>query len=262
MSPVNKKILDKVLLDLNITPEQILEEGLFTGLGTKIANMGRAVGRGAVAPVRGAVNAAGSISNTMGQALQTKDAIVKTGLLFKGPKGDFIGISGIDPNSKQAEYFTKQQGLKGYAPADANDRIKAMASPVNIQRGNDITANLKVITVQAMKDIATVAQKLQAEASSKQTLSSPEAGGMYKQLNQAIMQGIKAAQDLVGGQQAPAPGLVPLALPVPPAPRIASVAWQSLPPWCTDRRHPGHRLAGGLQSCSLRCHSCADRSDA
>ena len=235
MTKVNKNLLNKVLSDLNLNSKQVVAEGMLQSLATKAGNaignavrgvasgIGTAAGTVAgAAPIAaaGVANTARNVSNAAGNALQTDAAIIKGGLLFVGPNGEFVGIKGIAPGTPQGDYFTKQYGLKGYKPADANDRIKATGQKIQVHSTSNIVANLKDTTLATMKDLEKTAQTIEANVAGKQALSSQEMGGIYKQFNDKLIQGIAKAQQSVGGRQAPAPGLggtpTPSAQPTPP----------------------------------------------
>ena len=196
---IKKQLLTRILEDLNITPESIMEAGLMSKLGTWAGNAVKGIGNTA----SGVANTTRNASNTVGDTLQTDNAIIKTGLLFTDPNapGKYIGIKGIKPGTPQADYFIKQYERQGYKPATADDRIAAMGKPITIHSTKDIVANLKDITANTLKNVATTADKLATDAERKDTISSPEAGGMYQQVQQQLVNGIHQAQAAVGGQQ-------------------------------------------------------------
>lgn len=204
---IDKKLLERVLVDLNLTQEQIINEaGFLNRLGNRIktaaSNAGSVIGNAATNVAAAPANAISNVTKAAGNLLQTDKAIINGGALFVKPDGTFVGLKGIDPNSETGQYLTKQYITAGYKPADANDRLKASTQKIEVHSPQQMTGNLKATTTQAMEQLKNLASQLEAQVASKSTISSQEAGGIFKQLNSFIINSIKAAQSAM------APGTV------------------------------------------------------
>lgn len=208
---IKQELVNKVLADLGLTKEQVLEEGLMDKMRAAGSRLKNAVGNGISAAGAAPANVARNVSNSVANTLQTDKAIINGGVLFVKPDGGFVGLKGIDPNSETAKYLIDQYQRAGYKLAGPEDRMKANTQKIEVATPQQMTGNLKDTTEKSLKDLAQLASSLDAQIAAKQTVTSQEAGGVWKALNNFIVNGIKQAQAAVGGRQEPAPAAQPAA---------------------------------------------------
>ena len=191
------EILNKVLADLNLTPEQMLEEGFMDTI------------KNSLMPNRNADQKIGDVMNpiAMGASGATGAANPnEPGIMLKDPQGKFIKITGVQPNSKQYFDIMRQyqsQGYTGVKPGEADGKPfeTHAASEGNIQ------GNLKQIVASTMTDLKNTAGELETKAASMPTITSQDAGGMFNQFNNKLLAGARKAQAFAG-KQAPHPPYV------------------------------------------------------
>jgi hypothetical protein len=202
---IKQELVKKVLADLGLTKEQILEEGLMDKMRAAGSRLKTAVGNGISTVGAVPANAARNVSNSIANTLQTDKAIINNGVLFVKPGGGFVGLKGIDPNSETSKYLIDQYQRSGYRLAGPEDRMKANTQKIEVVTPQQMTGNLKDTTEKSLRDLAQLASSLDAQIAAKQTVTSQEAGGVWKALNNFIVNGIKQAQAAVGGRQEPHP---------------------------------------------------------
>lgn len=228
---IKQELVNKVLADLGLTKEQVLEEGLMDKMRAAGSRLKTAMGNGISAAGAAPANVARNVSNSVANTLQTDKAIINGGVLFTKPDGGFVGLKGIDPNSETAKYLIDQYQRAGYKLATPEDRMRANTQKIEVATPQQMTGNLKATTEKSLKDLANLASSLDAQIAAKQTVTSQEAGGVWKALNNFIVNGIKQAQAAVGGRQEanPAPVQQPATEQPAQAPAEQPTATQAAP---------------------------------
>ncbi|MEI6297295.1 MAG: hypothetical protein WCO84_06700 [bacterium] len=234
MSVIKKELLNKVLADLKLTNNQVIEEGFFNRLGNKIAGAGssalNAVKNMGQAGMAAPANAVRAVSNAASNAFQTDRAIINAGLLFKDKNGNFLGVSNIDPKSKEGSFLTQQYINNGYTPAEPADRQVALQKGITVHRPKKMFGNLKKTTVDSLETLKNLTSQLEKQVAGKPLFTDQDANQLYQQLVQFIKQSItKATNEMAPGPENKDNLTAPAAGVGAGAPAAASV--KKTPPW-------------------------------
>lgn len=205
MAEFKNQILDKVLLELGLDKNQVIDEGLMDKLKAFGSNVKDAVGNRASNVAAVPANVVRDVSNTVANRLQTDKAIINGGVLLVAPEnGGFVGLKGVVPGSEQANYLLKQYQKKGYTPATPEQRMTANTQKITVHTPQQATGNLKPAVTKSLTDMENTVNDLQNQVAAKPIVTSDEAGGIFKQLVTGVKAGIQKAQSTMGVSNTPA----------------------------------------------------------
>ena len=173
MGTIKKKTLDKVLSDLNLTSEQVIEEALMDTIKN-------AAGRIFKKPA----TAAGPLKLTApGAGTSLTAAPAKSGPAIN--PADPIKPLNLTAGSGKDQKF--KTGSATEAPAQVVPTTQAQ--PAAGQPGD-----LKATTVQTIDQLKTLAGSLENQAAALPTINTQQASRLYQQLTSFLVNGIKKAQ--------------------------------------------------------------------
>ena len=215
MASIKKKTLDKILLELNLTSEQIVEEGFIDSFKNKFSRK--------KSPAPAWNKPAPTASNAAYAADSAYDSLLRPKYKYKPTKMN------PDPAAAQAP---------GTAPASVTP-----------------PGDLKATTVKTIEQLKGLANSLEQQAAAMPTINTQQASRLYQQLTSFLVDGIKKAQSaMVPGTAGLGPRAedlpqAPAGITQPDGTQLpSSIAPQTNPPAAQAPTVPntGYQLPAGL----------------